>query len=241
MRNTKPPLLFWQAMASGDWSAQGGLAALRWPSVAYTLLTTAGLGAIALRISGQARTALLAALLYLAFFSTFRYGRVYLTSAPETFWLALPMGWLLWLQSRPAAAQAAAGGPMAPLAPSIGFYAVAGLAMGLGLLYKSFALIAPAAATLWCALVLQAGRPLPATWLRISAGTALSALMAFAARGAVGALREPEAPDPDRPQTAFMLCVPLFHVTGLVPVMLGSFVSGSKLVRPVPGMVAPIT
>ena len=179
MRNTKPPLLFWQAMASGDWSAQGGLAALRWPSVAYTLLTTAGLGAIALRISGLARTALLAALLFLAFFSTFRYGRVYLTSAPETFWLALPMGWLLWLQSRPAAAQAAAGGPMAPLAPSIGFYAVAGLAMGLGLLYKSFALIAPAAATLWCALVLQAGRPLPATWLRISAGTALSALLAL--------------------------------------------------------------
>ena len=27
-----------------------------------------------------------------------------------------------------------------------------------------------------------------------------------------------------------MLCVPLFHVTGLVPVMLGSFVSGAKLV-----------
>ena len=58
----------------------------------------------------------------------------------------------------------------------------------------------------------------------------LSALMAFAARGAVNALREPEDPDPDRPQTAFMLCVPLFHVTGLVPVMLGSFVGGSKLV-----------
>jgi len=58
----------------------------------------------------------------------------------------------------------------------------------------------------------------------------LSALMAFAARGAVNALREPEEPDPDKPQTAFMLCVPLFHVTGLVPVMLGAFVGGSKLV-----------
>ncbi len=58
----------------------------------------------------------------------------------------------------------------------------------------------------------------------------LSALMAFAARGAVNALRDPEDPDPDRPQTAFMLCVPLFHVTGLVPVMLGAFVGGSKLV-----------
>jgi len=58
----------------------------------------------------------------------------------------------------------------------------------------------------------------------------LSALMAFAARAAVGAQREPEATDADAPPTAFMLCVPLFHVTGLVPVMLGSFVSGAKLV-----------
>lgn len=58
----------------------------------------------------------------------------------------------------------------------------------------------------------------------------LSALMSFAARAAVAALREPAEPDPDAPQTAFMLCVPLFHVTGLVPVMLGSFVSGAKLV-----------
>ena len=63
----------------------------------------------------------------------------------------------------------------------------------------------------------------------------LSALMCFAARAAVGALREPP-PSPDDTaaaepaQTAFMLCVPLFHVTGLVPVMLGSFVGGSKLV-----------
>lgn len=62
----------------------------------------------------------------------------------------------------------------------------------------------------------------------------LSALLSFAARAAVGAIREPEDPstveEGGAPQTAFMLCVPLFHVTGLVPVMLGSFVSGAKLV-----------
>ena len=62
----------------------------------------------------------------------------------------------------------------------------------------------------------------------------LSALIAFAARAAVSAVREPEDPatieEGGAPQTAFMLCVPLFHVTGLVPVMLGSFVSGAKLV-----------
>lgn len=62
----------------------------------------------------------------------------------------------------------------------------------------------------------------------------LSALMLFAARAQVGALREPATEDdpaetePDR--TCFMLPVPLFHVTGLVPIMLGSFVSGAKLV-----------
>jgi long-chain acyl-CoA synthetase len=57
-------------------------------------------------------------------------------------------------------------------------------------------------------------------------------LMSFAGRAQVAALQAP-APDPDGPpppQTAFMLCVPLFHVTGLVPVMLGSLVSGAKLV-----------
>lgn len=61
----------------------------------------------------------------------------------------------------------------------------------------------------------------------------LSALLSFAARAAVGALVDGDdaaADDDDPTQTAFMLCVPLFHVTGLVPVMLGSFVSGAKLV-----------
>lgn len=62
----------------------------------------------------------------------------------------------------------------------------------------------------------------------------LSALLAFAARAQVAALREPpteeEAAADEGMQTCFMLCVPLFHVTGLIPVMLGSFVGGSKLV-----------
>ena len=62
----------------------------------------------------------------------------------------------------------------------------------------------------------------------------INALLAFAARATVGAVMDgvdPTAPpDPDAPQTTFMLPVPLFHVTGLVPVMLGSFVTGAKLV-----------
>ena len=38
-RNTKPPLLIWQAMVAGNWGDNWHLFALRLPSVAYTLLS----------------------------------------------------------------------------------------------------------------------------------------------------------------------------------------------------------
>ncbi|MCE2736585.1 MAG: acyl--CoA ligase [Ilumatobacteraceae bacterium] len=61
----------------------------------------------------------------------------------------------------------------------------------------------------------------------------VSALMAFSARNGVLALAsdppaEPVAPDPFPP--SFILIVPLFHVTGCVPVMLSCFFAGLKLV-----------
>jgi len=180
MRNTKPPLLFWQAMASGDWSAQGSLFSLRWPSVVYTLVTTALLTCMALRMSGQWRTALLAAIIYLAFFSTYRYGRVYLTSAPETFWLALPLWYLLYQQTGVNSPWHRRYTTKASILPwSWPMYALSGLLMGVGLLYKSFALIAPAAATLATALWLA--RP-PAHWwglVRVSVGVALASILAL--------------------------------------------------------------
>jgi len=60
----------------------------------------------------------------------------------------------------------------------------------------------------------------------------LSALLSFAARKAVADLMDPPpaAATSDAPPAVFMLPVPLFHVTGLIPVMMGSFVSGSRLV-----------
>ncbi len=67
----------------------------------------------------------------------------------------------------------------------------------------------------------------------VSTHTAIvHALMCFAARSQVGALCEPDPElDPENPPpVAFMLSVPLFHVTGLVPVMLGSFISGARLI-----------
>jgi long-chain acyl-CoA synthetase len=58
----------------------------------------------------------------------------------------------------------------------------------------------------------------------------LSALMAFACRAAVRAELKPEERAAHPYPPCFILTVPLFHVTGLVPVMLSAFASGTKLV-----------
>ncbi len=57
----------------------------------------------------------------------------------------------------------------------------------------------------------------------------LSGLRAFACRALVGAMIQPPK-EPSPFDTCFILAVPLFHVTGLVPVMLSCFSNGFKLV-----------
>jgi len=57
----------------------------------------------------------------------------------------------------------------------------------------------------------------------------LSALLSFGARAIVSRSMEP--PKEEHPfETSFILVVPLFHVTGLIPVMLSCFSGGYKLV-----------
>ncbi len=170
MRNTKPPLLFWQALVASDWGQNWQLVYLRLPSVIYTLLITAGIALTVRSISHSTRKGLMAACIYLAFFCTFRYGRPYLTSAPETFWLFLPVLLLLWLNLRRGASKPLKTSKYESNSPlalnsyrdvaiySIAFWIFTGLAWGLGSAYKSFALIAPAAAALWCAILLSAPR-----------------------------------------------------------------------------------
>ena len=58
----------------------------------------------------------------------------------------------------------------------------------------------------------------------------LSALSAFACRAAINNLRKPEEREQHPFAPCFILTVPLFHVTGCVPVMLSCFASGTKLV-----------
>lgn len=157
-RNTKPPLLIWQAMVAGGWGQWWELQWLRLPSVLYTFAITLLLALATWRIArrhslpgtaandnaGPAlRTACLAAASYLLCFSTYRYGRAYLTSGPETFWLGLPVWWLLLGGKLPTNRKS-----------SLLFYTACGVVMGLGSAYKSFALLAPAAATVWLALLI---------------------------------------------------------------------------------------
>lgn len=174
-RNTKPPLLIWQAIVASGWGANWNLMALRLPSIAYTFATTALLAFFTWRMSGKRRTACLAAVLYLLYYSTFRYGRVYLTSAPETFWLALPMWWVLWLRLRnlaPGSLQLPGSVRLSGLA-----YSLFGVAMGLGAAYKSFALIAPASAAVWCAILWGEPQFNWKTALRTTAGITWSAVL----------------------------------------------------------------
>ncbi len=97
------------------------------------------------RLGGSAAQGLMAGCVYLAFFCTFRYGRPYLTSAAESFWFGLPMFWLLALRMKRHAGRSWAPGRALML------HLLMGLVWGLGAAYKSFALIAPAAAAWWCA------------------------------------------------------------------------------------------
>jgi 4-amino-4-deoxy-L-arabinose transferase-like glycosyltransferase len=135
VRNTKPPLLFWQGILSTGWASHWELALLRLPNALYTLLTAALLVLIGRNRFRSVDLGVMAALLFLCFFSTYRYGRVFLTSAPETFWLFAPMA-LVLLHREPRL-------PEGALMP----WVYGGLA-GIGLLYKSFALVIPVAVTL---------------------------------------------------------------------------------------------
>ena len=195
MRNTKPPLLFWQGMLVSDWGRHWNQAALRAPSLLYTLLTSGAILWSVQKITGNLRSACVAACVYLAFFCTFRFGRTYLTSAPETFWLNVPMFWLLWARLDGCRTSGCHCGPdpqsmplddgcrvkpgmtdsVLPWLTHVGF----GVALGLGLAYKSFALIAPAAATLWLAQLLSTSALNWRTAIRISLKVSLSSALAL--------------------------------------------------------------
>jgi hypothetical protein len=129
MRNTKPPLLFWQGIVSTHWGQNWTLWNLRYPSVIYTLITAAMLFMLGWKISRQIETGFIAALTFLAFFTTYRFGRPFLTNPPEVFWIFLPFFVLLYWR------QTFASRWLIPL--------LLGISFGIAFLYKSFALGLP--------------------------------------------------------------------------------------------------
>ena len=131
IKNTKPPLVFWEGIASTSWGSDWTLFALRWPSVVYTGLTALFLFLAVSRFSGRRQTGLLAALVWLSFFATYRYGRPFLTDPPEVFWLSLPFFALLYWGK-------------AAFESKLLFPILAGASLGIALLSKSFAYIVPA-------------------------------------------------------------------------------------------------
>ena len=138
MRNTKPPLLFWQGLVSTDWGSHWSVVALRWPSVMWTFGTALLCGLLGWRLSGRdLLKGALAALFYLAFFSTYRYGRPYLTNPPETFWVFACFFTLLWWKPR-------------SFDSHYLFPTLLGVLAGMALLTKSFAQLLPIGVGLSC-------------------------------------------------------------------------------------------
>jgi 4-amino-4-deoxy-L-arabinose transferase-like glycosyltransferase len=140
MRNTKPPLLFWQGIASTNWGQNWTWWNLRYPSVLYTLLTAWLVFLLAMRLErnqggypGEVlETGFTAALTFLAFFTTYRYGRPFLVNPAEVFWFFLPFFTLLYWRST-------------AFDSRLSIPVLLGVEVGIGLLYKSFALVAPVA------------------------------------------------------------------------------------------------
>ncbi len=129
--NTKPPLLFWQGLISTDWGSHWSLVALRWPSVAWTFATAIMCGLLAWKITGRnIFNGIVAAMVYLAFLSSFRYGRPYLTNAPETFWVFAAFFTMLWWKPK-------------SFESRFVFPTVLGILAGAALLTKSFAQLLP--------------------------------------------------------------------------------------------------
>src|SRR5262252_1456220 len=62
MRNTKPPLLFWQGIVSTHWAKDWTLWHLRYPSVIYTILTAGLVFLLGRRLSGTWQTGFVALL-----------------------------------------------------------------------------------------------------------------------------------------------------------------------------------
>jgi 4-amino-4-deoxy-L-arabinose transferase-like glycosyltransferase len=127
--STKPPLLFWQGILTASWFGES-LFGYRLGSVLYTLATAALVARFLLRERRDPTLAIFGALVFLACFSSFRYGRAYLTNPPEVFWSFLAFSIVAHWKPR-------------SVRKVFLEWTALGLILGVITLYRSFALVAP--------------------------------------------------------------------------------------------------
>lgn len=131
LEDTKPPLLFWLGIFATDWGKDWSLLRLRVPILLSTFGTAFLVFWLVRRFGQDRETAYLGSLTFLGFYSSFHYGRPFLTNSPETLFVFLAFGIVLGFRDR------AARGDWWP-------WIASGLALGVACLFKSFALVAPA-------------------------------------------------------------------------------------------------
>lgn len=91
MKNTKPPLLFWQGMWTTEGINHPSYWDYRWPGLLITFLIALTLIKYGRRIFSSFEVGISAALIYLCFFSTFQYGRHFLMHPHEALLMNLPL------------------------------------------------------------------------------------------------------------------------------------------------------
>ncbi len=130
LENTKPPLLFWLGILSTNWARDWSLFRLRLPIVVHTFLAAGLVFLLAGRITGSRESGYLSALTFLGFWSTFQYGRPFLTNLPETLFVfsAFFLVVYFWEPGK---------------RHGFLFWCLLGLLVGIACLYKSFVLVVP--------------------------------------------------------------------------------------------------
>jgi 4-amino-4-deoxy-L-arabinose transferase-like glycosyltransferase len=139
INNTKPPMLFWQGILTSWWGKYWNPWTLRGPIVLYSMLIALVVGLFTKRLSGDSLAGLMAGLIYLGFLSTIQHGRPFLTNAPETLFLFLPLVILFNADTTTARDTLLCGfcWGMAALYKSFFLIFVGAFALGLVLLYRA--------------------------------------------------------------------------------------------------------
>ena len=172
LENTKPPLLYWIGIASTHWGRHFTLFRLRLPIALCTFLLAALVFFVTERLTKDRMRGVLGGLTFLGFYSSFQYGRPFLTNQLESLFVFLSFAILL-LGRR--------------YRDRLALWVGIGVSLGIACLFKSFALVAPVGLALTWFTFMERGDFLVRDALRIAVAV-IVALGCFA----VWSLFDPE-------------------------------------------------